>query len=285
MDVTDRFKLLTGVSTADFDKIINSAEVKHLLNELNVTNLLEKTAGLFRRYLTIRTDGKIVRLIATSSIRGKVKIIHHIKYPYNSGIDYLRLINIAIIDILYKESIRNKSIPRNIISDINTYLSDLTDESAAILIDYLFKLNVVDLIHIDDPLITQADVENNKFLLPSQALFNLKKLAEERIEINFRPGGIGAREAEDEFDRRNAKLTKECDISYLELENKAILILEKARLINLCSVITQFANLIELEGPCDQYSIEDLKNVIEQLIRILAKSNLCLLINLLKNIV
>jgi hypothetical protein len=293
MEAITKFKNLVKIDIEFLEDILNLPEIKSLLDELNILGRLDKTAQIFGLYLSREMrfntiTGRFHLAVRIPKGRNINLIVRDIKYPFHP-IDYSLLIKLAVITVLYDVSLANNSISDDIISKINVELIDVVD-NVRLFIDKLLKINATYLItpivatnKVLNEYISKIDLINLDNLLPSQLLEKIKKLAEERIEIKFRPGGIGARDAEDEFDRRNGKLTKECDISYLELENKAKSVLAQRNLVNICQAITQFATLIELEGPCDQYSIEDLKDIIKQLIKILSKSNLCLLIKILSN--
>jgi hypothetical protein len=309
MDLITTFKNIIQLHDVQLDNVLNSQEITELLTNLNILHLLHETAILFKVYLNKQLNNVLFtpRRISFYSIghflesnyyvyRGTEKDINY-KFSLSTTIDYKAIIYLAAFEVLYVKFVLRLASTK-ITSDKDRFLYNEiqyqlrfiihTSESINYLIKELFYSNTPFLIQpINDKNITEY-INNDDIisqeanLLPTELINKLKQIAEERAKTKFRPGGIGAREAEDEFDRRNGKLTKECDISYAELENKAKLFLETTNLINVCQAITQFANLIELEGSCDQYSIEDLKDVIKQLIKILAKTNLCLLIKLLK---
>jgi hypothetical protein len=286
-----KFKKLAGIVDHRFDNDINGFTQK-VLYELNIFDLLEKTVNIFKIYLFKYLNGEFtgnqeyeIRLLGldfpqTLNPETIAQTVSGYSFSFDS-IDYNNLINLATIAVLYNETINNKLLSDRILLRINDEL--VLSYGSSRLVDRLFRVNAANMV-----LSAVSKIKNLTKFISKDDIINLIAISStddfwlSKILSHTEQLGLNrALEEEDEFDRRNGKLTKECDISYLELENKAKLALEKASLINLCSVITEFANLIELEGPCNQYSIEDLKDVTKQLIKILAKTKLCLLIKLL----
>jgi hypothetical protein len=115
-----------------------------------------------------------------------------------------------------------------------------------------------------------------------EILNKLKEIIEVDEAENYTPGTIAYKETIDAIARRNGKLSKECDtLDYDELITLAKMYVKDASLTTLCSMVNSFKDRLDLEQPCDQYTIEDLLDVLTQLIDVLPKIELCSVFTLL----
>jgi hypothetical protein len=305
MDVVSQFQNLLGVNNKALTTALSLPSNISLLQDLYLADLFDKVSSLFEKYYSAYSVNMLV---------GSIKLFHLRKPPFRELNDivwsikilckcddahYQLIFYLSVIATLYQILIDDKDFD---LYTVNFSLSHLIDlQSLYNLIAFIMcqlapKLLIKRLdkklpedklindyiklknLRIDFGLQPQTYPEGGAF----QLLHNLRSNIINNLEKEYTPGGIGAKESEDLYDLRNGALTEQCNNqSYDQLQNMALALLNKSSLSKLCSVITEFKELFELNAPCDTYTMDDLKDIISQLIYQVAKRKLCKLIQLL----
>jgi hypothetical protein len=111
-----------------------------------------------------------------------------------------------------------------------------------------------------------------------QAIINLEKY----ILKLYEPGNLLSKSAIDDSDFRSGQMSERCyKNDYTYLQEVAIDHLDVCNPIQLCVAIAQYKDKIEMPEIYINYELRDLINVIQQLIPVLVKKDLCNLIYIL----
>jgi hypothetical protein len=120
-------------------------------------------------------------------------------------------------------------------------------------------------------------------LLSNLSFEEIIEKLEDNAAAEFAPGSTNSKLALDRLDLAAGNLNEiEFNSSYDVIIKEISKKLKHTSLIKLCSIVTQFKELIDLDDACENYKLKAIISVIKQLILILSKKDLYFILNILK---
>lgn len=100
-------------------------------------------------------------------------------------------------------------------------------------------------------------------------------------EAKYTPGTRAYNKMVDEYARKTGKLDPQCQLDDVELEVLLRMYLKDATMTQMCQITAQFSDRFELDGPCEDYNLEELIEPVSKLVLELPKYQICEILKLL----